>query len=100
MGKAGSARARRPSRQQEILARPLSSLMLFERRFMRAAALLWLASAGGMLWSGPGRAQEFSRDIPSHAHYSATEQGWTCDDGFRQAAGLCLQDTQDIPSQS
>lgn len=40
-----------------------------------------------------------SPDVPVHAHYSATEQGWTCDDGYKQAAGYCMEDRGDVPSQ-
>lgn len=48
---------------------------------------------------GLGHAQELDRDVPVHGHYSATEQGWTCNDGFKQMAGYCIPDTGDVPSQ-
>jgi hypothetical protein len=53
-----------------------------------------------MLLLSLGHTQELYRDIPTYAHYSATEQGWTCNDGFRQVAGFCARDMQDIPSQN
>jgi hypothetical protein len=66
--------------------------------FTRASAVLFLALASGMLLSIPGHTQELHPDIPTYAHYSATEQGWACDDGFEQVAGFCVRDRQDLPS--
>jgi hypothetical protein len=69
------------------------------QRFARAEALPFLALTSGMsLWS-LGYTQELHPDIPTYAHYSATEQGWACNDGFIQVAGFCLRDIQDLPSQ-
>jgi hypothetical protein len=53
-----------------------------------------------MLLLSLGHTQELYRSIPTHAHYSATEQGWTCNDGFRQVAEFCARDMQDVPSQN
>jgi hypothetical protein len=50
------------------------------------------------LWS-LAYTQEFHPDIPTYAHYSATEQGWACNDGFKQVAGFCIRDAQELPSQ-
>lgn len=63
----------------------------------KAVALLYLALGGAMLLWSPGYSQDLHPDIPTHAHYNATEQGWTCNDGFRQVAGFCSLDTQDLP---
>ena len=68
------------------------------RPFTRARALLFLALTSGMLLSSPGHTQDLHPDIPTYAHYSATEQGWACDDGFEQVAGFCVRDRQDLPS--
>jgi hypothetical protein len=69
-------------------------------RFTRAGALPFLASIVGLSLSSMGYGQAFYPDVPAYAHYSATEQGWACNDGFRQAAGYCVRDTQDLPSQN
>jgi hypothetical protein len=63
--------------------------------------LLWicLAWACAVLTVSPARSQEPYRDVPVHSHYSTAEQGWTCNDGFRQLAGFCVQDAPDLPSQ-
>jgi hypothetical protein len=63
----------------------VSSLVIF------ACALGWLSF---------GNAQETHRDIPSNAHYSPGEQGWTCNTGFRQVAGMCMQEREEVPSWS
>jgi hypothetical protein len=60
----------------------------------KAAALLCLALAA-LLPCNRGYSQDLHLDIPTGAHYSATEQGWTCDDGLKQVAGSCSPDTQD-----
>jgi hypothetical protein len=69
-------------------------------RIARAGALPFLALASGMLLSSLAYTQEFHADIPTYAHYSATEQGWACNDGFKQVAGFCIGDMQNIPSQN
>jgi hypothetical protein len=46
----------------------------------------------------PCLAQSPYPDLPTHAHFSATDQGWTCNDGFKQAAGYCMAEG-DVPSQ-
>jgi hypothetical protein len=70
------------------------------RRFARAGAVSFLALTSGMSLSSLGYTQEVHPDIPTYAHYSATEQGWACNDGFKQVAGFCIRDMQDLPSQS
>jgi hypothetical protein len=69
------------------------------RRIARAGALTFLALTSGLSLSGLGYAQDLHADIPTHAHYTATEQGWACNDGFKQAAGFCIRDVQEPPSQ-
>ena len=66
---------------------------------VKLTASVCLASAGVILVPGFARCQDGYRDLPAHAHYSATEQGWTCNDGFKQVGGFCVQDSGDIPSQ-
>jgi hypothetical protein len=64
----------------------------------RPLAAVCLALTGVGLLSQAG-AQGFERDLPVHAHYSATEQGWTCNDGFRQVAGFCTPESLGLPNQ-
>ena len=45
------------------------------------------------------RAQDLHKDIPSFAHYTAGEQGWACDDGYKQVAGFCVKDQQHASTQ-
>ena len=52
-------------------------------------ALMWLTCAN---------AQETHRYLPANAHYSAGEQGWSCNNDFRQVADLCVQDRDEVPS--
>jgi hypothetical protein len=70
------------------------------RPFKRAGALPFLALTSGMSLSSLGYTQELHPDISPYAHYSATEQGWACNDGFKQVAGFCVRDKQDFPSQN
>jgi hypothetical protein len=70
------------------------------RRLMRARASAFLALMSGMPWSNPCYTQELHLDIPTHAHYSAAGQGWACDDGFKQSAGLCVKDVQELPGKN
>ena len=65
----------------------------------RAGALSFLALTSGMSLSSLGYTQELHADIPTSAHYSATEQGWACNDGFKQVAGFCIADRQNLPNQ-
>jgi hypothetical protein len=44
-------------------------------------------------------AQDVHPDIPPFSHYATSAQGWTCDDGYKQVAGFCVQDKQDPPGQ-
>jgi hypothetical protein len=44
--------------------------------------------------------QEPHKDIPSFAHYSAGEQGWSCDDGFKQVAGFCVRENEGPSNES
>ena len=69
-------------------------------RVTSAVVLLWLALASGTLLWRPCHSQALYPDIPTHAHPSATAQGWTCNDNFRQVAGFCVLDDRDAPSQT
>jgi hypothetical protein len=66
---------------------------------VKLTASACLASTGLMLLPGSAHCQGGYHDLPAHSHYSATEQGWTCNDDYRQVAGFCIQDSADIPSQ-
>jgi len=66
--------------------------MCFKAPAKRCASR-YLIYACALWWLSPGNAQEPDRDIPSNAHYSAGEQGWACNRGFTQVAGLCMEDT-------
>ena len=57
-------------------------------------ALMTLISLGTLC-----RAQDLHKDIPSFAHYTAGEQGWACDDGYKQVAGFCVKDQQHASTQ-
>src|ERR1700748_2539250 len=59
----------------------------------RAWALLCLTVAVAMAPPSPGWSEEFHGDIPLHARYTQGEQGWTCNDGYRQVGALCVLDT-------
>jgi hypothetical protein len=65
---------------------------------VKRIAPMCLALAGALSFSF-ARSQEAYPDLPTHAHYTATEQGWTCNDGFKQVAGYCMQDSGGAPSQ-
>jgi len=67
---------------------------------VKIVALSCLVLAGGMSLSNSSTSQELHRDIPSNAHFSAGEQGWACNDGFRQVAQLCVSDTHGAMDQS
>jgi hypothetical protein len=41
----------------------------------------------------PSWSEEFRGDIPPHAHYIQSEQGWACNDGYRQVGALCVLDS-------
>ena len=87
---------------RDVLVRLHGNLLVKHRltRFLtREGALLLLALTSGMLLSSLGYTQELHPDISMYAHYSATEQGWACNDGFEQVAGFCVPDGQEIPSQ-
>ena len=62
-------------------------------------ALRYVIFACATLWLSTGYSQQPVRDLPSNAHYSAGEQGWVCNAGFTQAAGLCMADSDVLPSQ-
>src|SRR5712664_1382423 len=73
--------------------------MCFEiRRTMVASPYVFFACAMG--WLSPGNSQEPNRDIPSNAHYSPGGQGWACNHGFTQVGGLCMGDSDVLPSES
>jgi len=59
-----------------------------------------VAFACALAWLSLGNSQEPHHDIPANAHYSTGEQGWICNPGFRQVAGLCMEDKDDVPSWS
>ena len=66
----------------------------------RGVAWSHLALACALGWLSCAKGQEPHRDIPVNAHFSAGEQGWSCNTGFRQVAGLCMEDKDDVPSWS
>ena len=66
----------------------------------RTLATSYAAFVCAMAWLSCGNSQERHRDIPSNAHSSAGDQGWTCNNGFRQIAGLCMEDKREVPSWS
>jgi hypothetical protein len=55
--------------------------------------------ACAIAWLGPAHSQQPNRDIPANAHYNVGAQGWACNRGFTQVAGLCMMDSDVIPSQ-
>ena len=64
----------------------------------RARTLPYVVFACAMGWLSCGNSQEPHRDFPPNAHYSAGEQGWACNNGFRQVGGLCMSDRDEVPS--
>lgn len=73
--------------------------MCFEVR-RKLVTLPYVIFACAMGWLTAGYSQEPNRDIPSNAHYSAGEQGWACNRGFTQVAGICMGDSDVLPSES
>jgi hypothetical protein len=65
---------------------------------VRTGFLPLLAVMIGFAGSSLCYAQELHPDIPTHAHYSAADQGWACNDGFKQVAGFCVEEMQDLPT--
>jgi hypothetical protein len=55
-------------------------------------ALGWLTCAHSQ--------EERHRDYPPNAHFSSGEQGWACNNGFKQVAGLCVEERNEVPSWS
>jgi hypothetical protein len=88
-------------RDCETVDSPSAALRLIvwmpERRMAEAnfKALTWRCAlcACAIVWPTLGHSQTPNRDIPPNAHYSNSEQGWTCNAGFRQVAGFCAGDT-------
>ena len=68
-------------------------------RIVKRVASACLAAASALSVPGLAHSQVPYPDLPPHAHYSNTEQGWTCNDGYKQAAGYCMADGVDMPSQ-
>ncbi len=66
--------------------------------FKRARAATYVAFLCAMGWLGSAHSQESHRDVPLNAHSSAGEQGWACNSGFRQVAGLCMESRGEVPS--
>jgi hypothetical protein len=67
----------------------------------KLSSRLWAVSIVSMVaWPGSGNSQEPHRDIPPNAHYTAGAQGWSCNSDFTQVAGLCMRDTDVMPSAS
>ena len=64
---------------------------------MKATLALWCVLSGGLAVPGLTAAAEIRGEIPSYSHYSAGEQGWACNIGFRQAAQLCVLDDHRAP---
>jgi hypothetical protein len=66
---------------------------------VKAAALLWcLVLVASLAWPEPAVSQ-FHEDVPTHSHPSPGEQGWACDEGFRQMAQLCVWDSHGAAEQ-
>jgi len=75
-------------------ARKQAKMRLIQhKRIARTVALSCLALAGAISLSRPCTSQEHRGDLPPNAHFSAGEQGWACNDGFRHVAQLCVLDT-------
>jgi hypothetical protein len=72
--------------------------MVWGSNLVMTLLLVASGSSGALLRQGVN--QVLPQDIPVHAHYNATEQGWSCNEGFRQVAGFCVRDTQGVASQS
>jgi hypothetical protein len=68
--------------------------------FKRARPLPFVAVLCALGWLSSGNAQEPHRDPPPNAHTSTGEQGWACNNGFRQVGGLCMEDKNEVPSWS
>ncbi len=66
----------------------------------RSVASSYVLLACAMGWLSSGNSQEPHRDLPPNAHFSAGEQGWTCNNGFRQVGGLCVTERDEVPSWS
>jgi hypothetical protein len=64
----------------------------------RARVATYVAFLCAIGWLSSGYSQESHRDIPPNAHPAAGAQGWACNNGFRQVAGLCMEDKEDVPS--
>ena len=73
-------------------------MRLEARRIILTARYVILVCAMSLL--KPVYSQEPRHDIPLNAHYSVGEQGWACNRGFTQIAGLCMADSDVLPSQS
>ena len=73
--------------------------MCFEvrRKLVASSYVIFICA---MWWLSPSHSQEPNHDIPSNAHYSAGAQGWACNRGFTQVAGLCMVDSDFLPSES
>jgi len=69
------------------------------QRHRKAPLSRYVIFACATWWLSLGHAQESHRDIPSNAHFSAGDQGWSCNDGFTEVAGLCMEDAETLPSQ-
>jgi hypothetical protein len=73
--------------------------MIGHRRLVKLKVPACLLACGAMLLPRFAHTQEAPHDVPAHAHYSAAEQGWTCNDGFRQLGASCVKDNADVQSQ-
>jgi hypothetical protein len=80
-----------------LKAARVDHMCLEVRRKVVASPYVIFACAMG--WLGLANSQESNRDIPSNAHYSAGAQGWACNHGFTQVAGLCMVDSDVLPSE-
>src|SRR5438105_346335 len=63
----------------------------------RAVASPYVIFACALLWLSSSNSQEPHREIPSNAHSNPGEQGWACNPGFTQVAGLCMDDGDVLP---
>lgn len=85
---------------RSFVGRKLAPAMGSMRAIVLKRASPYVAFACALGWLSCGNSQESHRDMPANAHHSAGEQGWSCNNGFRQVAGLCMEDRTEVPSWS
>lgn len=65
---------------------------------IRARVATYVGFVCALAWLASSNAQEFHREIPLNAHSRVGEQGWACNNGFRQVGGLCMEEKDQVPS--